>query len=67
MGGSKDGLKAVTDELIDGTTYMSAVEEGALVIEKASNFLKGEKVEPVTQIKQVEVNKDNISDFKGEW
>ncbi|HBF2451047.1 TPA: sugar ABC transporter substrate-binding protein [Clostridioides difficile] len=67
LGGSKDGLKAITDGLIDGTTYMSAVEEGGLVIEKASKFLKGEKIEPVTQIKQVEVNKDNISEFKGEW
>ncbi len=67
MGGSKDGLKAITDGLIDGTTYMSAVKEGGLVIEKASKFLKGEKIEPVTQIKQVEVNKDNISEFKGEW
>ncbi|EQG58050.1 sugar ABC transporter substrate-binding protein [Clostridioides difficile] len=43
LGGSKDGLKAITDGLIDGTTYMSAVEEGGLVIEKALNSLKVKK------------------------
>lgn len=67
LGGSKDGLKAVKDGLIDGTTYMSAVEEGSLVVEMAAKHLKGEKVDAVTQIKQVEVNKDNVDEFKGEW
>lgn len=65
--GSKDGLKAISDGVIDGTTYMSAVEEGRVAIETAVKYLKGEKVEPVTEIKQVEVNKDNASEFKGEW
>lgn len=46
---------------------MSAVEEGRVAIETAVKYLKGEKVEPVTEIKQVEVNKDNASEFKGEW
>ena len=32
LGGSKDGLQAVKDGVIDGTTYMSAVEEGHLAI-----------------------------------
>ncbi|MBU5330836.1 sugar ABC transporter substrate-binding protein [Anaerocolumna aminovalerica] len=67
LGGSKDGLKAISDGVIDGTTYMSAVEEGKVAIETAVKYLKGEKVEPVTEIKQVEVNKDNASEFKGEW
>lgn len=67
LGGSKDGLAAIKDGTIDGTTYMSAVEEGRTAIETALKFLKGESVEPVTEIKQVEVNKDNVDDFKGEW
>ncbi|MDR7815037.1 sugar ABC transporter substrate-binding protein [Lacrimispora sp.] len=67
LGGSIDGLQAVKDGLIDGTTYMSAVEEGHVAIETAVKFLKGETVEPVTEIKQVEVNKDNVDTFKGEW
>lgn len=67
LGGSKDGLKAVKDGVIDGTTYMSAVEEGSLVIQMAAKHLAGEKVDPVTQIKQVEVNKDNVDEFNGEW
>lgn len=67
LGGSKDGLQAVKDGVIDGTTYMSAVEEGRLAIETAVKHLKGEKVEPVTEIKQVPVNPDNVNDFKGEW
>ena len=67
LGGSKDGLQALKDGRIDGTTYMSAVEEGALAIETIAKFLNGESVDPVTEIKQVEVNKDNVEDFKGEW
>ncbi len=67
LGGSIDGLQAVKDGLIDGTTYMSAVEEGQVAIETAVKFLKGETVEPITEIKQVEVNKDNVDTFKGEW
>ena len=67
LGGSKDGLQAIKDGLIDGTTYMSAVKEGSLVIEKAAKHFDGEKVDAVTQIKQVEVNKDNVNDFEGEW
>lgn len=67
LGGSKDGLAAVKNGVIDGTTYMSAVEEGRVAIETAVKFLKGETVEPVTEIKQVEVNKENADSFKGEW
>ena len=67
LGGSKDGLRAVKDGVIDGTTYMSAVEEGHLAIETSVKYLNGEKVEPVTEIRQVEVNKDNVDTFKGEW
>lgn len=67
LGGSKDGLKAVKDGLIDGTTYMSAVEEGRLAIETAISYLNGEKIEPVTEIKQVEVTKENVDEFQGEW
>ncbi len=67
LGGSKDGLQAVKDGVIDGTTYMSAVEEGQLAIETGVKFLNGEKVSPVTEIKQVEVTKDNVDEFKGEW
>ena len=46
---------------------MSAVEEGVKTIETAAKTLKGEKVSPVTQIIQVEVNKANVDTFKGEW
>ena len=67
LGGSKDGLQAVKDGVIDGTTYMSAVEEGHLAIETSVKYLNGEKVEPVTEIRQLEVNKDNVDTFKGEW
>lgn len=67
LGGSKDGLQALKDGLIDGTTYMSAVEEGSLAIKTAVKYLNKESVEPVTEIKQVEVNKENVGSFKGEW
>ncbi|WP_027624321.1 sugar ABC transporter substrate-binding protein [Clostridium lundense] len=67
LGGSKDGLQAIKDKTIDATTYMSAVEEGAKAIETSVKFLKGEKVEPLTEIVQVEVNTSNVDSFKGEW
>lgn len=67
LGGSKDGLAAVKEGTIDGTTYMSAVEEGRVAIETAVKYLNGETVEAVTEIKQVEVTKDNVDQFKGEW
>lgn len=67
LGGSTEGLDAVKSGLIDGTTYMSAVEEGYAAITAGVKHLKGEKVEPVTQMKQVEVNKNNVNNFKGEW
>lgn len=67
LGGSKEGLAAIKDGLIDGTTYMSAVEEGAKTIEAAGKLLRGEKLEPVTPMIQVEVNKENVDNFKGEW
>ena len=67
LGGSTEGLNAVKSGLIDGTTYMSAVEEGYTAITAAVKYLNGEKVEPVTQMKQVEVNKSNVESFKGEW
>ena len=67
LGGSIDGLHALKDGVIDATTFMSAEEEGKLAIETASKSLNGEKVEPVTELKQVEVNGQNVDTFKGEW
>ncbi|MDD2972666.1 MAG: sugar ABC transporter substrate-binding protein [Lachnospiraceae bacterium] len=67
LGGSIDGLQAVKDGKVDGTTYMSAVEEGKKAIEVGVKYLKGETVDPVTEIKQVEVIKDNVDTFEGEW
>lgn len=67
LGGSRDGLQAVKDGLIDGTTHMSAVEEGKAAIDIAVKFLNGETVDPVTQIEQVEVNSENVDGFVGEW
>lgn len=67
LGGSIDGLQAVKAGLIDATTYMSAEEEGRLAIETAVKYLEGEKVDSVIEIKQVEVNANNVDDFTGEW
>lgn len=67
LGGSKDGLNAVKEGLLDGTTYMSAVEEGAEAVEAAAAHFKGDDVPKVTEIEQVPVNKDNVGEFKGEW
>lgn len=67
LGGSIDGLQALKDGTVDATTFMSATEEGRLALETAYKFLNGETVSPVTELKQVEVGKDNVDTFKGEW
>lgn len=65
--GSKDGLKAIKDKMIDRTSWKSAIEEGYKSIETAAKFLKGEKVLQLVELKQVEVNPQNVDKFKGEW
>lgn len=67
LGGSIDGLQALKGGTIDATTYMSAAEEGRLTIETIFNYFSGETVEDVTEIVQVEVSKENVDEFKGEW
>lgn len=67
LGGSIDGLQALKDGTIDATTFMSAEEEGRLAIETAYKFLNGEAITEVVELKQVEVNKNNVDTFKGEW
>lgn len=65
--GSKDGLQAIKDGLIDRTSWKSAKEEGYKAIEACAKHLKGESVEPVIELVQVEVNPENVDNFEGEW
>mgnify|MGYP003883057941 CR=1 FL=1 len=65
--GSKDGLQAVKDGLIDRTSWKSAREEGYKAIEAAAMYLRGEAVEPIIELIQVEVTPDNVDSFEGEW
>ncbi|MCI8292294.1 MAG: sugar ABC transporter substrate-binding protein [Hespellia sp.] len=67
IGGSKDGFKAMEDGLIDGDTFMSAVEEGHTAIEVCNKYLTGEEVPERTELVQVEVTLDNMGDFEPEW
>lgn len=67
LGGSKDGLAAMKDGLIDGDTFMSAKDEGYKAIEACAKALGGEKVDTRTVMTQVEVNKDNLDTFTPEW
>lgn len=67
IGGSKDGLQAMRDGMIDGDTFMSAVEEGYKAIEACNAYLNGEDVPERTELKQVEVTIDNIDEFEPEW
>ena len=67
IGGSKDGMQAMRDGLIDGDTFMSAVEEGQMAVEVCAKYLNGEKIEEKTVITQVEVTLDNIDEFTPEW
>lgn len=67
LGGSIQGLQALKDGLMDANTYMSAEEEGYKAIETCVRYLNGEDVETLTLLKQVEVNTDNVDEFKGEW
>lgn len=65
--GSKDGLQAIKDGLIDRTSWKSAKEEGYKAIEACAKHLRGESVEPVIELVQVEVNPENVDSFVGEW
>jgi len=67
LGGSIQGLQALKDGVIDGNTFLSAEEEGFTAIETCVKYLKGEKVENLTLLKQVEVTAENVDKFKGEW
>jgi ABC-type sugar transport system, periplasmic component len=67
LGGSIAGLQALKDGIINGTTFMAASQEGYKSIEACAEFLKGEKIDPVIQLKQEPVSKDNVDQFKGEW
>ncbi len=67
LGGSIQGLQALKDGIIDGNTFLSAKEEGYKAIETCVKYLNGEKVEPRTIVDQVEVTKDNVDQFEGEW
>lgn len=67
LGGSIDGLAALSDGRIDGTTFMSAFEEGKETINVIKQFLDGEEVSTVTEMKQVQVTAENVDTFVGEW
>lgn len=67
IGGSKDGLQAMREGLIDGDTFMSAMEEGYKAVEVCAQHLNGEEVPERTELVQVEVTIDNIDDFEPEW
>lgn len=67
VGGSIQGLEAMREGLIDGTTFLSAYDEGYLCVETAAKYLSGEKYDTYVEVKQVEVTKENIDNFKGEW
>ena len=67
LGGSIDGMKAMEEGLIDGNTFMSAKEEGFMAIEACYKHLNGEELGIRTVLTQVEVNKENMSEFTPEW
>lgn len=67
VGGSIQGLEAMREGLIDGTTFLSAYDEGYLCVETAAKYLNGEKYDTYVEMQQVEVTKENIDKFKGEW
>ena len=67
LGGSIAGLQALKDGTIDANTFLSAKEEGYKAIETCVKYLNGEEVDARTIVDQVEVTKDNVDSFKGEW
>lgn len=67
VGGSIQGLEAMREGLIDGTTFLSAYDEGYLCVETAAKYFNGEKYDTYVEMQQVEVTKENIDKFKGEW
>jgi ribose transport system substrate-binding protein len=65
--GSREAMASVKSGLIDCTTWMSAKEEGYKTIEAAHKYFNGEKLPPVTQLKQVLITKDNCDSYQGEF
>lgn len=67
MGGSIEGLKAISDGIIDGTAFLSAINEGRIAIETAVSFLDGHDLEKIIDIPQQMVTRENLDSFQGEW
>ncbi len=67
MSGSIEGLKAMKEGLIQGDTFISAVELGYQAIATCGKYLSGQKYDTRLIMKQVEVTPDTVNDFTGEW
>lgn len=67
MSGSIEGLAAMRQGLIQGDTYISAVELGYEAIATCGKYLTGQDFEARLILKQVEVTPENVNEFEGEW
>lgn len=67
MSGSIEGLKAMKEGLIQGDTFISAVELGYEAIATCGKYLSGQEYESRLIMKQVRVTPDKVDEFKGEW
>lgn len=67
MSGSIEGLKAMKDGLIQGDTFISAVELGYQAIATCGKYLSVQEYDSRLIMKQVEVTPDTVDNFEGEW
>lgn len=75
VGGSKDGIKAIEDGRMYGTVWVSPKQDGVLALESMVSILKGEPVPDVADVEGrptrpvpiVQVTKENVADYPGEW
>jgi ribose transport system substrate-binding protein len=62
-GNSKVGMDAVKAGNIRYITYQTAEGDGALAVKTAADWFNGKKIEPVRNIPQKLIDKNNVDDF----
>lgn len=63
---AKELIPYIKDGRVTASTYFSVIEEGYKAVEVTANYLKGEEVPQLVEIKHIIVTKDNVDEFEPE-
>jgi len=67
MGGSKEAIEAIKQEILTGTSYQQPEEEGRSAIRLAVKYLQGEKLNKAYPVSCPPITKENAEQFKGQF